>query len=173
MYAGDFRGINSGIAATLPPMKPVQLSQSERAQVYLDPDTKRVLGFGPEGAVPLFPLGTRYTTQILYHARDIERFADRYREQCFRDSEEKTLASIEREAPIRKAIRDAILERNKHVDERNKAKNLAMLKVMDHFYEKTRAARQKMEVTIAAERYEAGTDSIDVAKQSPYWKEGR
>ena len=147
------------------------LGQNERAQVYYDADSGRVLGFGPDGARPMFPLGTRYRTETLFHASAIERAAQRYRSQSLRDAEEDTLRILEREAPIRKAIRDAVIERNNHVDERNKALNNAMLKVMDFYYEKARSRRLQVEVAIAAERYEAGKSSIDVALESSYLKE--
>ena len=147
------------------------LGQNERAQVYYDADSGRILGFGPDGAKPMFPLGTRYRTETLFHASSIERAAQRYRSQSLRDAEEDTLRILEREAPIRKAIRDAVVERNNHVDVRNKALNNAMLKVMDFYYEKARSRRLQVEVAIAAERYEAGKSSIDVALESSYLKE--
>ena len=148
-----------------------QLGQNERAVVYYDADSGRLLGFGPENSRPFFPIGTRYRTENLFHASAIELAAKRYRSQCLRDAEEDTLRILEREAPIRRAIRDAVLERNNHVNERNKALNNAMLKVMDFYYEKARSRRLQVEVAIAAERYEAGKSSIDVALESSYLKE--
>jgi len=148
----------------------VQLGEAERCQVYIEAETGRILGFGPEGAKPFLPAGVKVRSQTCYHAREIEKYAHQYRDQCYRDAEQSTLKALEREAPIRKALRDAIVERNRVVDQRNRDLNNALLKVMDFYYDKAKQTRMKREVTIAAERFEAGKLSTDLAEESVYLK---
>lgn len=153
-------------------MSNVQLPQHERAVVYTDPDTNRILGFGPENAKPAFPAGSRYRAEVLYSANAIERKMMQYRDQCRRDAEESTVKKLEREGWMRKAIRDAVEERNKHVNPWNRDLNNAMLKVMDHFHQRALQARIDAEVCITAEKYDADTTSYDVAKDSRFIKSG-
>ena len=147
-------------------MTNVQLGARERTVVYTDLDTSRILGFAPEGFPPTVPPGSRYKTEVLLHASDIERYAQRFREQSLRDREETTLRRLQAEAPMRKAIKDAIRERNGSLDERNRAINIALLKAQDFYYDTAVAARQNMEVCIAAEKYEATKTSGDVALEN-------
>src|ERR1700748_2052257 len=127
-------------------MSTAQLSYHERTVCYRDLETKRILGFGPENFPPAVPPGVRYTSTVCYSAKAIERFAEEYRAQSLRDREETSLRRLEAERPIRKAIRDALEQRNQHLDPKNRDYNRAMVKLQDHFYETAVAARQKVEV---------------------------
>lgn len=153
-------------------MANAQLGIQERTVVYRDLDTKRILGFGPENFPPAVPAGTKYTATVCYSAKAIERGAEEYRAQSLRDREETSLRRLEAERPIRTAIKDALAERNRHLDPKNRDYNNAMLKLMDHFYESSVAARQKVEVCIAAEKYEASKSSGDVTLENKKIKLG-
>lgn len=144
----------------------VQLSHSERTVCYRDLETKRILGFGPEGFPPAAPAGVKYTATVCYSAKAIERFAEEYRSQSLRDREETSLRRLEAERPIRQAIKSALAERNNHLDPKNRDYNNAMLRVMDHFYDTAVEARQKVEVCIAAEKYEASKTSGDITLEN-------
>jgi hypothetical protein len=145
-------------------MMNVQLKQSERSQVYIDTQTKRILGFGPEGAEPSLTSEQKkhLSVEICYHVADIERYMKKFREQSLHDEEEASLRKLERERPIRKALRDAIVERNGHVSPWNQAVNNALIKSMDYYYEQSVSARQRAEVAMMAERYDAGKSTEDI-----------
>lgn len=148
----------------------VQLTGSERTCVWIDSDSKRIIGFGPEGAKPKAPPGSRITSYTCLHAHELDRWMNKYREQCDRDSDESTVRKMEQERPMRNAIREAVLERNKHVDPMNRDLNLRSLELMDTMYERILARRRQAETFLAAEAYEAGTKSTDVALDSPFLK---
>ena len=149
-----------------------QLGDSEKAQVYIEADTKRIIGFGPLGAKASVPPQFRYTTVICNHAHEIERYAMMYREQMLRDEEQATVRSLEREAPFRKAIRDSILERNRELaasgdpqDRRNIRINEALMRWTDTRYEWAKKRRMEAEVCVAAEKYEAGKTAVEVGDE--------
>ena len=144
----------------------VQLTAQERTVVYSDLDTKRILGFSAEGFAPVVPPGTRYEATVLLHASDIERYAKKFREQSLRDREETSLRRLEAEGPIRKAIKDAVRERNNQLDPRNRHLNNALLKMMDTYYDQAVAQRTQVEVCIAAEKYEASKTAGDIALEN-------
>lgn len=151
-------------------MSNVQLSGSERTVVWVDSDSKRIVGFGPEGAKPKAPPGSRITSYTCFHAHELDRWMEKYRAQCDRDADESTVRKMESERPMRNAIRDAILERNKEVDPMNRDLNLRSLQLMDTLYERQLARLRQKETFMAAEAFEAGTKSTDVALQSPFLK---
>lgn len=148
----------------------VQLSAHERCQAYIDVESGRLLGFGPEGAKPAFPPGKKIRAEVLFHAADIERYMNRFREQSLRDMEEQTEQRLEAERPHRQAIFDAVNERNRHVDARNRDINNALLKAMDFYYHNALTARRNATIAMMAEKAEANKSSIDVGLDSPYVK---
>ena len=139
--------------------------------VFLDLDTKRVLGFAPEGATPAFPPGTRYETKIPFDTLELEKLVKRFHEEGLRDVEEKTMRQVMREAPIRKAIRDALIARSQHLDPLNKALNYAILGVMDERYRAAMEAKTKYETFLVAQAYEDGKAGEDVALEHPMFHE--
>jgi hypothetical protein len=153
-------------------MSNVQLSSRESVVVYRDPETKRILGFGPEYAKPAFPAGTKYTSETCLHASDVERRMMEYREQCLRDAEASTLRKLERERPIRDSIRSAVLARNSEVDPWNRDVNNALLRTWDHFYQRACNARLKAEVCTVAEKYDASKTTEQIANESRYIQRG-
>ena len=147
----------------------VQLSASEQMVVYRDARSKRILGFGVVGMAPQFPKGTRITSEVCYHASDMDRRAQEYRDQCHRDAEISTQQKLESDLPMRKAIKDSIIEHNNHCSPWNKAVNNALLKVMDKYYDDALNARRNAEVALVAEKWEAGTTATEIAMESK-WK---
>lgn len=135
--------------------------------VYRDLDTKRILCFGIEGADPVVPLGTRYESFTLLHSSEIERWSKRYQEQCARDREETTVRRLEAERPFRQSVRDAVIARNANLDPWNRDINLRMLDAQDTMYMRVLDARRKAEVCIVAEKYDADSDSVKIAMDSP------
>ena len=156
----------------------VQLSARESVVVYRDPDTRRILGFGPEDVKPAFPAGTKYTTELCLHARDVERRMMEYRQQCIHDAQSSTLRRLESERPFRQALRDSIESRNRELahegawGQRNIELNNAVLKVMDHFYQRACNARMHAEVCLVAEKHEASLKTPDIALESPAIRRG-
>jgi hypothetical protein len=155
-------------------MHNVQLSEKERTVVFVELDSRRILGFGPELAKPSFPKGVKYTETVLLSAREIENWVGRYREQQIRDAEETTYRQLEREAPIRAAIRKSLLARNASSDVNNydRALNNVYVRLMDEKYDAMMKAKAKPEVFGMAEAYEEGVDSERIAMDSPYMRGG-
>ena len=151
-------------------MANVQLAEREQTVVFRDLDTKRILCFGIVGADPVVPLGTRYESIVLMHAKDIERWSLRYQEQCSRDREATTVRRLEAERPFRQAVRDAVIQRNSKLDPWNRDINLRMLDAQDTMYQRVLDARRKAEVCIVAEKYTADSDSVKMAMDSPMIK---
>lgn len=151
-------------------MSNVQLGSSERTVVYTDLDSRRILCFGIEGAPPVVPLGTRYRSETLLHASDIERYSKKYQEQCARDRDEAAVRTLEREAPFRKAVRDAVIDRNSSLDPWNREINIRMMDAQDTMYQRVIEARRRAEVCIVAEKYTADSDSVKMALDSPHIK---
>jgi hypothetical protein len=140
-----------------------QIAEKERSVVYIEAKTKRILGFGQSGTRPFFPRGTRYTTETLYHAWDIERCAKAFREQWRRDQELDNYNQIAREKPMRDAIKSALRARASEIDPLNRAQNEAMIKVMDFQYEQAMARKLRKEVTVTAELWDEKKKPEDVA----------
>ena len=145
----------------------VQLCGKERTVVYRELGSSRILGFGIEGAPPInCPEGMRYETITIFHARELDRFMDQYRDQHIRDEEHAALVRLNRERSFRKASRDAIIARNAHLDPFNQAVNLRMLDAQDKMYEETLSRRIRAVPRLAAEMYEAGGDDTRIVKDA-------
>lgn len=146
-------------------MDNVQLTGRERTCVYRDLDNGRLLGFGIDGAPPInCPQGIRYETIIVFHARDLDRFMDQYREQHIRDEENAAIRKLESERAFRKANRDAIIARNAHLDQFNRDVNMRLLDAQDKIYERILTQRLRAIPKLAAEMYEAGGDDTRIVK---------
>lgn len=138
---------------------------------FIDLDTKRILGFAPEGCSPHFPPGTRYETKIPFDALELEKLVKRFHEEGLRDVEEKTMRQVMREAPQRKAIRDALIARSAHLDPFNRDLNYAILGVMDQRYRAALDAKTKYDTFLVAQAYEDGKAGEDVAMEHPMFHE--
>ena len=139
--------------------------------VYIDLDTKRILGFSPEGSTPFFPTWTRYETKVPFDSLELEKFVKRFHEEGIRDVEEKTMRQVMREAPARKAIRDALIARSAHLDPMNKDLNYAILGIMDQRYRAAMDAKTKYDSFLPGQAYEEGKASEDVALEHPVFHE--
>lgn len=147
-----------------------QIGPKVKTVVFVDLDTKRVLGFAPEGLKPVVPCGTRYETKTPFDTMELEKWVNRYREEQKSDLEEKTYRQFSREAPVRKAMRDALLSRNNHVSPANRALNIALADLMDSRYKKTMDAKMKAETFLVAEAYDESKYGEDIACESPFFK---
>lgn len=153
-------------------MHSVQLSSKEAVKVYLELDTKRILGFTPEFAKPFFPSTVRYTEYTLLSAKEIERWVGRYREQQERDAYEATVRQIQRESVFRKSLTSAIRARNQHVNPFNRDLNNTLIRLMDEKYDRMMQAKLRPQVYTPAMAYEEGKTAHEVALDSPYFKHG-
>src|SRR5215468_10088631 len=144
----------------------VQLTQKERNVVYISTLTGRILGFGPEGM--RFHATEGYRSVVLYHARDIDRWADLYRKQEKEDAESEDFRRTEREAPIRNAIRQGLLARRSVVDANNRAFIDVNLRLMDQREE--RAKKRKQQAFLLCEAKEGKIEQEDLALESPAFR---
>ena len=143
----------------------VQLCGKERTCVYRDLDSGRLLSFGVDGAPPLHvPPGIRYETIPCLHAKELDRFMDQYRQQHIEDEERAAVGKLERERGFRKAVRDAVIARNAHLDQFNRDVNLRMLDAQDRLYERILSQRIRAVPQLAAERYEQGGDETRIVR---------
>jgi hypothetical protein len=150
----------------------VQLSSREAVKVWIEEETKRVLGFTPENARFLGAAGIRAKSYTLLHAHEIEGWVAKYREQQERDAEEAAILTIQRESRFRKAIRSAIEQRNQSVNQFNRDLNNTFLRLMDSRYDQILQSKLHPIVHGFNEAYEASTDAHEFALDSPYFKHG-
>jgi hypothetical protein len=148
----------------------VQLTAREAPVVYLEVGTGRVLDFGKKGKIPVFPKGTMYSTESLYHVSDIDRYLKQYREQWRTEQEVKIFNQIQKEKPTRDRIKEMIRSRAPHIDALNRAQNEAMIRVMDSRYEAMMAAKLKKEICLTADRWDATNLEQDIAISDPGFK---
>ena len=145
----------------------IQLTAKEAPRVYLEVGTGKILGFGRSGERPVFPPGTMYTHETLYHERDIDRYMKQFRDQWRVEQEVKIYNQIAREKPTRDRIKELIRSRAPHIDARNRDQNEAMIRVMDSRYDAAMKARLRKEVTLTAERWDATKSGEDIAVSDP------
>ena len=138
--------------------------------VLIDCDTKRILGFSPEGITPIFPPGTRYETKTPFDTLELENWLKKFREQAHFDAEEKAYRRIQREKPIRDSIKAAIRARNHAVNPANRDLNNALINFMDHEYDRVMAQQANPETFLAAEAYDESKFGEDLALESPVFK---
>lgn len=154
-------------------MPNVQLTAREAVNVFIEVDTKRILGIAPASCRLLGAAGIRYTVETVNHARTIEKWIAKLGEQTRRDAEVATLAQIQRESKFRKMIRDKLLERNKHVNQYNQDLSNVFLRLMDQRYDRIMKSKMNPVVHGMAEASEARgwDDSVETfAKASPAYK---
>ena len=143
----------------------VQLTGKERTCVFRDLDSGRILSFGIDGCPPLnVPQGIRYESVPCYHASDLDRFMDQYRQQHIDDEERAAVRKLETEREFRRSVRDAVVARNRHLDPFNRDVNLRMLDAQDKMYERILNSRLRAVPKLAAEMYEQGGDDGRILK---------
>jgi hypothetical protein len=138
--------------------------------VYIDADTKRILGFSPEGIKPLFPPGTRYDEKTPFDTLEMENWLKKYREQAHFDAEEKASRKVMREKPIRDAIKAAIRARNNVVNSLNRDLNNALIAFMDAEYDRIVRMQANPETFGIAEAYEESKLGEDLALEAPVFR---
>ena len=116
--------------------------------VLIDCDTKRILGFSPEGIIPIFPPGTRYETKTPFDTLELENWLKKFREQAHFDAEEKAYRRIQREKPIRDSIKAAIRARNQNVNHANRDLNNALINFMDYEYDRVMAQQANLKPSL-------------------------
>lgn len=131
--------------------------------VFVDLDTKRVLGFGPEGLAPLIPAGTRYETKTPFDAIELDKWVDRYAAEMRADQQEKNYRQFLREQPMRKAIQDALRARNNHLDPLNRDLNNAFIGLQEKRYREMMDAKETAEHFLVAQGYDESVSGEDLA----------
>lgn len=138
--------------------------------VFVEIDTHRILGFGPEGLKPLFPIGTRYREVHPFDAHEYEKWLKKYRDQAHNDAQEKVRLRTEREKHIRDAIKSAIRGRNLSVNRINRDCNNALIEFMDREYDRVMTHAANPETFGVAEAYEESKAGEDVALEAPMFR---
>lgn len=156
-------------------MSNVQLTSKEAITVYVEIGSNRILALCPQHAKPLLSqCNIRYVSQDLIHAKDIERWVAKYRQQQEQDAEIATYRQIKRESQFRKSIQDAIVERNKHVNKFNQDLNNVLMRLNNEKYESIMKAKAKPQFSTLAEMSEMSkshdNDVLDFAASSPCYK---
>lgn len=141
--------------------------------VFVEQDTKRILGFAPEGLTPMFPAGTRYDTKTPFDVIEMENWLKKYRAQQKFDAETKAYRQIMREKPMRDSIRSAILARNNQVNPLNRDLNNALITFMDAEYDRIMAQLANPDVFGVAEAYEETKSGEDLAIEAPIFRGAR
>lgn len=144
-----------------------QIGPKVKTVVFVDPDSKRVLGFGPEGMRPLMPLGTRYEIKVPFDAIELDKWVDRYANEMRADAALQMERQFLREAPARKAIRDALILRSQTLDPLNRDLNMAMVSMMDMRYQKMMNAKMRPDNFLVAQAYDESTSGEDLAMKNP------
>jgi hypothetical protein len=106
--------------------------------------------------------------KVLFHAKDIEKWSEAYRRQNEEDKQSKDFRKTEQEAPARRAIRSAMIDRRNHVDGHNRAYLDVNILLMDQREE--RARKVKEIGFLMSEAYEGTPRAEDIALQSPAFK---
>lgn len=146
---------------------PENLGPKVRTVVYVDPDSQRVLGFGPEGMKPLIPHGTRYEIKVPFDAMELDKWVDRYAAERKRDLEEENYRQFLREQPFRKAITDALRARNNHLDPLNRDLNNAFIALQERRYSEMQAQKNKVETFLVAQAYDESVSGEDFTMKNP------
>jgi hypothetical protein len=149
-----------------PRRRNVQLSEGEQTCVYVSTLTGRILGFGHASMRPFFTEG--WERHVLYHAWDIDKWAEKYRKQEQDDRESKDYERSMCEQPARRAIRQALLARRAEVSPANRAYIDANLKLMD--LREERMKKRKEEMCLLSEKHEAGKSAEDLTAESAVYK---
>lgn len=148
-------------------MNAENLGPKVKTVVFVALDTKRVLGFGPEGLRPLVPAGTRYEIKTPFDAMELDKWVDRYAREMREDQEQANYRQFLREQPIRRGIQDAIRARSRHLDPLNRDLNEAFIRLQDKRYTDMLAAKTKAETFLVAQAFDESTSGEDLAMKNP------
>lgn len=143
----------------------VQLTEGERTCVYISTLTGRILGFGHER---MKFMGTGFKRIVLFHAKEIERYAEQFRKEQEEDRQSEDYFRTERERPARNAIKAALRARLSHVSPLDRAYIEANLRLMD--IREERASKKKETACLLSEKHESNASALDIALASPAFK---
>jgi hypothetical protein len=138
--------------------------------VFIESESKRILGFGPEGLNPKFPVGTRYETKTPFDTLEFENWLKKFREQSKFDAEERAFRRMQREKPIRDRIKAAIRARNLSVNQINRDANNAIIAFMDQEYDRVMKQQANPETFGVAEAYDESKIGEEIALEAPIFK---
>lgn len=147
-------------------MANVQLTGAEITCVWKNLDNGQILGFAPAGFK--FPGSQRAMCIPLYHAHEIDKWANSFREQQADEHDGKEYARFLREDAVRKNIREKLKARRAVVGPLQRAdidRGLAMLDRLE-----AKIAHRKQEGALLIERYDATVRKEDIALESPAYK---
>ena len=140
--------------------------------VFVDPQTNRILGMAPASIkTPLIP-GFRFVSRLLTHASEIESWLKMWREQVKLEAEIRTERQAQRDAIFRNSLASSIRQRNQSVNQWNRDENNRLLAKMDGDYERKQKAQMNPQLYGMAESSESSKSAADVALDSPYFKHG-
>lgn len=118
---------------------PEQIRESERICVFRSTRTGRIVGFGKMGMPALIPGLERIE---LFYGHEMDAWADRFRAQEEEDRHMENAVLSEREAPARKALREALLARRAVVGSRDQHYIDVNIAVIDQRHERMLAKRK-------------------------------
>jgi hypothetical protein len=147
-------------------MANVQLTGDEITCVWQNIDNGQILGFGPKNFK--FPGCHRAICIPLYHAHEIDKWANAFRNQQQDEHDGREYARFLREEPIRKRLRDKLKARRDQVGPLQRAdidRGLAMLDALE-----ARLAKRKLEGALLIERYDSSKRKEDIALESAVFK---
>lgn len=152
-------------------MSNVQLGRGEAVRVFTEADTGRILGMVPAGVkTPLFTVGIRWRSEVLYHVFEIESTLRKWREQVKQEAFIRTERQAKRDAIFRNSLASALRALN--VDEWNREQNNKALAAMDKKNDEKIKAQLEPKLYGVAEAYEASANSHEIAQDSPYFSHG-
>lgn len=145
---------------------PENFGPKAKTIVFVDLDTKRVLGFGPEGLAPTFPAGTRYETKIPFDAIELDKWVSRYGEEMRQDLQEKNYRQFLREQSARKAITDKLTEMTEHLDPFKRDFYRATRALQEKRYAQMVQQRDQVEHFLVAQGYDESFSGEDLAMEN-------
>lgn len=140
----------------------VQITGAELTCVWIDNASGEIAGFAPSGFQHPCTLGTHPIP--LYHAWEADKYYERFRLQEAEKFERKQYEKFMREAPVRKALRDKLKERRRHVGPLQRADIDRGLKMLDALEAKL---VMKQQGAALVEMYDASKRKEDIALDSP------
>lgn len=147
-------------------MANVQLTGDEVTAVWIDRQSNRIVGFAPVNC--FFPGVFRCLCIPLYHAHEINTWADRYRAQQKADFEERQYAQLTKDDAVRKNIRDALRARRNVVGPLQRADIDRGLKFLDTIEDRMKP--KAPEGALLIELCETTKKKEDIALESPHLK---
>ena len=146
-------------------MANVQITGAEVTAIWKNISTGKIVCFAPLTAN--FPMLRNCIAMPLYHAHEIDYWANEYRKQQAQEFEEKQYEKLTRDNEVRARIRAALRARRNVVGPLQRAD---IDKGLD-FLDKIEARQVKtQEGTLLIERYDASVRKEDIALEAPAYQ---